>query len=118
MSILTAAAKAAITAGPKEFTRPCTSRMPKFITDCWAQIALLSSVFTLEPGDLISTGTPPGAAQQSADPRWLRPGDRVSVAVDGLGLVDNEVVAAPETTVIDPLRPWPPSGPSPQGGSR
>ncbi len=93
-------------------------RTADMITDCWAQIALLSSVFTLEPGDLISTGTPPGAAQQSADPRWLRPGDRVSVAVDGLGLVDNEVVAAPETTVIDPLRPWPPSGPSPQGGSR
>ncbi|HMX64074.1 MAG TPA: fumarylacetoacetate hydrolase family protein, partial [Microthrixaceae bacterium] len=93
-------------------------RTADMITDCWAQIALLSSVFTLEPGDLISTGTPAGAAQQSADPRWLRPGDRVSVAVDGLGLIDNEVVAAPETTVIDPHRRWPPSGPTAQGGSR
>ena len=37
-SIFTAAAKAAMTTVPKLFTRPWTIRMPKFITDCWAQV--------------------------------------------------------------------------------
>ena len=36
---MTAAAKAAITTGPKLLTSPCTIRMPKFITDCWTQVS-------------------------------------------------------------------------------
>lgn len=80
------------------------------LTNCWEQVALLSAVFTLLPGDLISTGTPPGAAQQQDEPRWLRPGDRVRVSIDGLGTLDNPVVAGSETQLIaDPL-PWPPDG--------
>ena len=77
------------------------------ITDCWEQIALLSSVFTLLPGDLISTGTPPGAAQQQPDPRWLRIGDRVRVAIDGLGELDNAVAEGSTATEIEPPAPWP-----------
>ena len=38
MSIFTATAKAAMTTEPKEFTRPCTRRIPKFITDCCRQV--------------------------------------------------------------------------------
>lgn len=88
----------------------CTADM---ITTCWEQVALLSSVFTLLPGDLISTGTPPGAAQQRPDPRWLQVGDRVRVAVDGLGMLDNRVVAGSSDTVVDTPRPWPPQGTAP-----
>ena len=56
-------------------------------------IAFLSSVFTLEPGDIISTGTPAGVGFARKPPRWLRPGDEVTVRVEGLGELTNPVVA-------------------------
>ena len=56
-------------------------------------IAFLSSVFTLEPGDIISTGTPAGVGFARKPPRWLKPGDEVTVRVEGLGELSNPVVA-------------------------
>ena len=56
-------------------------------------IAFLSSVFTLEPGDIISTGTPGGVGFARQPPRWLKPGDEVVVRVEGLGELVNPVVA-------------------------
>ena len=56
-------------------------------------IAYLSSVFTLEPGDIISTGTPGGVGMARKPPRWLKPGDEVVVRVEGLGELVNPVVA-------------------------
>jgi 2-keto-4-pentenoate hydratase/2-oxohepta-3-ene-1,7-dioic acid hydratase in catechol pathway len=56
-------------------------------------IAFLSSVFTLEPGDMISTGTPGGVGFARQPPRWLKPGDEVVVRVEGLGELVNPVVA-------------------------
>jgi 2-keto-4-pentenoate hydratase/2-oxohepta-3-ene-1,7-dioic acid hydratase in catechol pathway len=56
-------------------------------------IAFLSSVFTLEPGDVISTGTPAGVGFARKPPRWLKPGDEVTVRVEGLGELTNPVVA-------------------------
>ena len=56
-------------------------------------IAYLSSVFTLEPGDIISTGTPAGVGFARKPPRWLKPGDEVVVRVEGLGELVNPVVA-------------------------
>lgn len=56
-------------------------------------IEFLSSVFTLEPGDLISTGTPAGVGFSHKPPRWLRAGDQVSVSIQGLGELTNPVVA-------------------------
>jgi|SRR5271157_963800 len=56
-------------------------------------IAFLSSVFTLEPGDVIATGTPPGVGFARHPPRWLRPGDVVTVRVEGLGELTNPVIA-------------------------
>ncbi len=56
-------------------------------------IAFLSSVFTLEPGDIISTGTPAGVGFARKPPRWLQPGDEVVVRVEGLGELVNPVVA-------------------------
>jgi 2-keto-4-pentenoate hydratase/2-oxohepta-3-ene-1,7-dioic acid hydratase in catechol pathway len=53
-----------------------------------ALVAFISTIMTLEPGDLISTGTPPGVAP-------LRPGSLVSVRVEGIGQLDNPVVSAP-----------------------
>jgi 2-keto-4-pentenoate hydratase/2-oxohepta-3-ene-1,7-dioic acid hydratase in catechol pathway len=56
-------------------------------------MAFLSSVFTLEPGDIISTGTPAGVGFARKPPRWLKPGDEVVVRVEGLGELVNPVVA-------------------------
>jgi len=58
-----------------------------------ALIEFLSSVFTLEPGDVISTGTPAGVGFARRPQRWLRPGDEVVVRVQGLGELRNPVVA-------------------------
>ncbi len=58
-----------------------------------ALIAHLSSLFTLEPGDLIFTGTPPGVGMARQPPVWLQPGDRIEVEIDGLGTLTNRVEA-------------------------
>ena len=58
-----------------------------------AIVAHLSTLFTLEPGDLIFTGTPPGVGMARRPPVWLRPGDRVEVEIDGLGTLVNPVAA-------------------------
>lgn len=56
-------------------------------------IEYLSGVFTLEPGDVVSTGTPSGVGFSRNPPRWLRPGDDVVVRISGLGELRNSVVA-------------------------
>jgi 2-keto-4-pentenoate hydratase/2-oxohepta-3-ene-1,7-dioic acid hydratase in catechol pathway len=56
-------------------------------------IAHLSSVFTLEPGDIVATGTPAGVGFAQKPPRWLKPGDEMRVRIAGLGELVNPVVA-------------------------
>jgi 2-keto-4-pentenoate hydratase/2-oxohepta-3-ene-1,7-dioic acid hydratase in catechol pathway len=56
-------------------------------------IEFLSSVFTLEPGDIIATGTPAGVGFARKPPVWLRSGDEVTVRVESLGELTNPVVA-------------------------
>jgi 2-keto-4-pentenoate hydratase/2-oxohepta-3-ene-1,7-dioic acid hydratase in catechol pathway len=56
-------------------------------------IAYLSQVFTLEPGDLIFTGTPPGVGMARKPPVWLKAGDIVEVEIDRLGTLRNTVIA-------------------------
>ena len=56
-------------------------------------IAFLSSVFTLEPGDIVSTGTPAGVGVARKPPRFLQPGDDVAVKIPAIGELRNPVVA-------------------------
>jgi 2-keto-4-pentenoate hydratase/2-oxohepta-3-ene-1,7-dioic acid hydratase in catechol pathway len=56
-------------------------------------VEFLSSVMTLEPGDVVLTGTPAGVGFSHKPPRWLKPGDEVVVRVDGLGELRNTCVA-------------------------
>jgi acylpyruvate hydrolase len=56
-------------------------------------IACLSDVMTLEPGDLISTGTPAKTRLASSVPPFIRPGDRVSIRIEQIGELTNPVVA-------------------------
>jgi 2-keto-4-pentenoate hydratase/2-oxohepta-3-ene-1,7-dioic acid hydratase in catechol pathway len=58
-------------------------------------IAYLSSVFTLEPGDIISTGTPAGVGFARKPPRYLAPGDEVRAHVQCIGDLANPVVMEP-----------------------
>jgi len=53
----------------------------------------LSSSFTLEPGDVVSTGTPPGVGLGRKPPRWLKPGETMTVFIEGLGELTNRCVA-------------------------
>lgn len=54
-------------------------------------LSYLSTFTTLEPGDLILTGTPNGAGARFDPPKWLAPGDIVEVEVPGIGLLSNTV---------------------------
>lgn len=62
------------------------------IFSCWDMIAELSTVFTLEPGDVVSTGTPAGVGAGFDPPRWLVAGDTVRIEIDGVGILENPVV--------------------------
>src|ERR1700677_1095999 len=63
------------------------------IFSCAQMIEHLSTAFTLEPGMLITTGTPAGVAAGEDPPRWLVAGDTVTVEVEGVGRLTNPVVA-------------------------
>lgn len=56
-------------------------------------IAYLSSVFTLETGDVIATGTPAGVGFARKPPVYLKPGDEVRIRIEGIGELMNPVVA-------------------------
>jgi len=55
-------------------------------------ISTLSGVMTLEPGDVISTGTPSGVGAARTPKRWLKPGDVVRIEIEKLGVLSNPVV--------------------------
>jgi acylpyruvate hydrolase len=57
-------------------------------------IAYLSAVMTLEPGDVIATGTPAGVGAARKPQRWLQPGEVVRVEIDRLGALENPVAAS------------------------
>ena len=58
-------------------------------------VHLMSTIFTLYPGDLIATGTPSGCAAGSPNPKWLVPGDVVRVEIENVGCLTNPIVDAP-----------------------
>jgi acylpyruvate hydrolase len=56
-------------------------------------VSYISSLATLEPGDLILTGTPAGIGCNQTPQVFLRPGDRISIQIDGIGTLANPVAA-------------------------
>ncbi|MEM9222574.1 MAG: fumarylacetoacetate hydrolase family protein [Pseudomonadota bacterium] len=56
-------------------------------------IATISQYATLEAGDFIAMGTPPGVGHARKPPRWLRPGETVEVEIEGIGVLKNPIVA-------------------------
>ena len=62
------------------------------VFDVAALVSVLSEAFTLEPGDLIVTGTPSGVGLARKPPLWMKPGDVCEVELEGLGVLRNPVV--------------------------
>lgn len=56
-------------------------------------IAILSEVMTLNPGDLIAMGTPPGVGHARKPPVFMKGGDKVEIEIEGIGVLSNPVVA-------------------------
>ncbi len=54
-------------------------------------VEYLSTICQLDPGDVIATGTPSGVGAARDPQRWLLPGDRVEVDIDGIGTLENVV---------------------------
>lgn len=57
-------------------------------------VEFLSRAMTLEPGDVVATGTPAGVGYTRDPPGFLRAGDRVRVEIEGIGALENPIVRA------------------------
>ncbi|HTS74697.1 MAG TPA: fumarylacetoacetate hydrolase family protein [Bryobacteraceae bacterium] len=67
-------------------TRELIFRIPELVE-------FIAGVVTLEPGDVVITGTPSGVGFMRKPPRYLRPGDEVSIHIEGIGTLRNPVIA-------------------------
>ena len=67
------------------------SNTRNLVFNVWDQLAELSQVMTLEPGDVIFTGTPGGVGAAMKPPGYLKPGDTVCVEIDKIGMLVADV---------------------------
>jgi 2-keto-4-pentenoate hydratase/2-oxohepta-3-ene-1,7-dioic acid hydratase in catechol pathway len=74
------------------------SNTRELLFDCFELVEHLSTAFTLEPGDIISTGTPGGVGVAMKPPKYLKAGDVVKISIDKIGTLENSVIAEPEGT--------------------
>jgi 2-keto-4-pentenoate hydratase/2-oxohepta-3-ene-1,7-dioic acid hydratase in catechol pathway len=70
------------------------------IFDCFSQVETLSTVFTLLPGTIVSTGTPSGVAAAMKPPKWLVAGDVVRIEIEKIGKLENQVIPEPVETAV------------------
>jgi 2-keto-4-pentenoate hydratase/2-oxohepta-3-ene-1,7-dioic acid hydratase in catechol pathway len=68
-----------------------SSTTSDMIFDVPRTIEILSEIMTLEPGDVIATGTPPGVGHARKPPVWMRDGDVVEIAIEKIGILRNPV---------------------------
>ncbi|MET1411411.1 fumarylacetoacetate hydrolase family protein [Roseibium sp. HPY-6] len=64
-------------------------------------ISTISEFTTLEPGDMLAMGTPPGVGHAKTPQRWLRPGETVEVEIEGIGICANPVVAEEDVVATE-----------------
>ncbi|MDD5273322.1 MAG: fumarylacetoacetate hydrolase family protein [Methylovulum sp.] len=65
----------------------------QMLFNCYEMVAYLSQAMTLEPGDVISTGTPAGVGVKMKPRGYLKPGQTVRIEIEGIGTLTNPVVA-------------------------
>lgn len=80
------------------------SNTSNLIHNIWELIAEISTGCTLEPGDVIATGTCAGVAAFRKPPAWLKVGDVVRTEFDGIGTIENRVVAQPDAAHANATR--------------
>lgn len=68
----------------------------EMLFNCYEMIAYLSQAMTLEPGDIISTGTPSGVGVKMKPRGYLKPGQIVKIEIEGIGALTNKVKAEPD----------------------
>jgi 2-keto-4-pentenoate hydratase/2-oxohepta-3-ene-1,7-dioic acid hydratase in catechol pathway len=76
------------------------SNTKQLIFDCFDVVEHLSTAFTLEPGDIVATGTPGGVGIAMKPPKLLVEGDVVRIEIEGLGQIENRVIAEPSDTAF------------------
>jgi len=76
------------------------SNTKNLIFDCFAEVETLSTVCTLLPGTIVSTGTPGGVAAVMRPPRWLVAGDVVRIEIEKIGKLENRVIPEPAETAV------------------
>jgi 2-keto-4-pentenoate hydratase/2-oxohepta-3-ene-1,7-dioic acid hydratase in catechol pathway len=74
------------------------SNTKQLIFDCFNLVEHFSTAFTLEPGDIIATGTPSGVGIVHKPPQILKAGDVVRVEIEGIGEIENPIIDEPEDT--------------------
>ena len=74
------------------------SNTKELIFNCFSLVEHFSTAFTLEPGDIVATGTPAGVGITMKPPKLLVAGDVVRVEIEGIGAIENPVVAEPDDT--------------------
>lgn len=67
----------------------------EMVFDCATLVADASRMCTLEVGDILTLGSPAGVGGLMEPPQWLHPGDVVRVEIDGIGAIENPVIAEP-----------------------
>jgi len=77
-----------------------SSNTKNLIFDCYAIVETLSTVCTLEPGDVISTGTPSGVGVAMNPKRYLNAGDVVRIEIAGIGHIEQTIAAPAPTTPV------------------
>jgi len=76
------------------------SNTRNLVFDCFAIVEYLSTACTLEPGDVVTTGSPSGVGALRSPATFLVPGDVVRIEVERIGHIENRVIAEPDTTFI------------------
>lgn len=74
------------------------SSTKNLVFDCFEQVATLSTVCTLEPGDIVASGTPDGVGMAMSPPAFLAAGDVVTIEIEGVGTIANPVIDEPADT--------------------
>ena len=66
------------------------------IFDCYTLVAALSEAFTLEPGDVVATGTSSGVAAAMTPPGWMKVGDVCRIEIEKIGAIEGRIVPEPD----------------------
>ena len=68
----------------------------QMIFNCYEMVAYLSQAMTLEPGDVITTGTPSGVGVKMTPRGYMKPGQTVKIEIEGIGILSNKVIEEPD----------------------